>query len=212
MNAPQISVNELLRQLDLHNKTDCEKKYVSASSLKKGTLTAPAVEQSQEETQEKKPQIILPFDCLKRSIYELITIISQIQEQGICLCSVCESSIDTRTASRELLFKIAIALSRLEQKFITEQHFVNSPETKKEGSRKCGRKPTSPDEQKVQLVKQLSNNQSISISQICETLKISRATYYRYLNLINFYEQDKTSSISSKNDGIKYNQQKQAIH
>ncbi len=36
---------------------------------------------------------------------------------------------------------------------------------------------------KVKMAKRMSEDQSLSPRQICESLKISRATYYRYLTL-----------------------------
>jgi len=46
-----------------------------------------------------------------------------------------------------------------------------------------GRKPIAADEPKVLMVKKKSENKAMAIGKICNTLKISRATYYRYLEL-----------------------------
>jgi hypothetical protein len=35
----------------------------------------------------------------------------------------------------------------------------------------------------VQMAKKMSKNMNISIGEICDTLKISRASFYRYLGL-----------------------------
>ena len=49
--------------------------------------------------------------------------------------------------------------------------------------RKGGRMPTPVDDTRVLMAKKFSKNVNISINEICSTLKISRATYYRYLGL-----------------------------
>jgi len=49
--------------------------------------------------------------------------------------------------------------------------------------RKGGRQKILQDDPKVQMAKKMSKNMSISIGEICATLKISRASYYRYLGL-----------------------------
>ncbi len=46
---------------------------------------------------------------------------------------------------------------------------------------KRGPSKISPNDPKVKMAKKLSKNFSISIGEICNTLKISRATYYRFL-------------------------------
>jgi phage antirepressor YoqD-like protein len=52
------------------------------------------------------------------------------------------------------------------------------------GERKKRRKTMiSKDDPKVQMTKKMSENKSISIGEICATLQISRASYYRYLGL-----------------------------
>jgi DNA invertase Pin-like site-specific DNA recombinase len=49
--------------------------------------------------------------------------------------------------------------------------------------RKGGRKPISSDDPRVQMAKRMYHNHGMSINRICRTLKISRATFYRYIAL-----------------------------
>jgi len=49
--------------------------------------------------------------------------------------------------------------------------------------RKSGRPETAEDDTRVLMAKKLSENKTISVGEICSTLKISRATYYRYVGL-----------------------------
>ena len=53
----------------------------------------------------------------------------------------------------------------------------------RERGRKGGRKPVTSKNPRVQMAKQMYSNQSMDITQICQTLSISRATFYRYLHL-----------------------------
>ena len=48
---------------------------------------------------------------------------------------------------------------------------------------KGGRPKISKDDPKVQMGRKMSKNMSISVGEICTTLKISRASYYIYLGL-----------------------------
>ena len=49
--------------------------------------------------------------------------------------------------------------------------------------RKGGRKPIRYDDPKVQTAKLMHKDHGMSIDKICQTLKISRPTFYRYLAL-----------------------------
>jgi predicted DNA-binding transcriptional regulator AlpA len=46
-----------------------------------------------------------------------------------------------------------------------------------------GRKPVSPRDPKVRMAKKMHLDRSMSIKEICFSLKISRATFYRYISL-----------------------------
>src|SRR5262245_23029860 len=46
-----------------------------------------------------------------------------------------------------------------------------------------GRKPLTPDDPRVTMAKAMHKDTTMSISAICRTLHISRATFYRYLSL-----------------------------
>jgi len=49
--------------------------------------------------------------------------------------------------------------------------------------RKGGRKPITYSDPKVQTAKRMHKDHGMSIDKICKTLKISRATFYRYVAL-----------------------------
>ena len=48
--------------------------------------------------------------------------------------------------------------------------------------RKGGRKPISPNDPRIQTAKRMHGDKSMSIADICTTLRISRATFYRYVS------------------------------
>jgi len=47
--------------------------------------------------------------------------------------------------------------------------------------RKGGRKPIAPNDPRIQTAKKMHADKSMPIPDICKTLRISRATFYRYL-------------------------------
>ncbi len=81
-----------------------------------------------------------------------------------------------------MIFNIFGTLARFERRLIQERTQAGLTAARVRG-RKGGRPKISKDDPKVQMAKKMSKNMSISIGEICSTLKISRASYYRYLGL-----------------------------
>jgi len=73
-------------------------------------------------------------------------------------------------------------LAQFERRLIQERTYAGLTVARARG-RKGGRPNISKDDPKVQMAKKMSKNMSISIGEICSTLKISRATDYRFLKI-----------------------------
>ena len=80
------------------------------------------------------------------------------------------------------MFHIFSALAQFERRLIQERTRAGLSVARARG-RKGGRKPIAPNDPRVKTAKRMHQNRDISINQICETLKISRPTFYRYLAL-----------------------------
>ena len=93
-----------------------------------------------------------------------------------------DTTTDTTTASGELMFNIFSILAQFERRLIQERTQAGLAAARARG-RLGGRKPISPDNPRVVTAKRLHKDRSLSIDQICKTLKISGATFYRYLAL-----------------------------
>ena len=96
--------------------------------------------------------------------------------------SLKDGAIDTTTASGELVFNIFAALAQFERELIRERTMAGLMAARARG-KKGGRKPVLPTDPKVRTAKKLHADKSLDISDICNMLKISRATFYRYLTM-----------------------------
>ncbi len=112
----------------------------------------------------------------------LVTLVEELLGKQIGFRSLCDGAIDTTTASGELMFNIFSSLAQFERRLIQERTRAGLAAARVRG-RKGGRKPISPDNPRVKMAKRMYKNHGMSIDQICETLKISRPTFYRYLAL-----------------------------
>jgi DNA invertase Pin-like site-specific DNA recombinase len=112
----------------------------------------------------------------------LVTMVEALLSKQIGFRSLCDGAIDTTTASGELMFNIFSALAQFERRLIQERTRAGLSAARARG-RKGGRKPVSSTDPRVKTAKHMHKKRDISIQQICETLKISRPTFYRYLAL-----------------------------
>jgi DNA invertase Pin-like site-specific DNA recombinase len=86
------------------------------------------------------------------------------------------------SASGELIFNIFSTLAQFERRLIQERTKAGLSAARARG-RKGGRKPITAADPRVQTTKRMQQDHGMGIKQIGRTLKISRATFYRYLAL-----------------------------
>ena len=124
--------------------------------------------------------LIWRLDRLGRSVRHLVTLIDRLKELGVGFRSVCDGAIDTTTPSGELIFHIFSSLAQFERRLIQERTKAGIAAARARG-RKGGRPPTKASEPKVFLAKKLYRDKTISLDDICATLKMSKSTLYRYI-------------------------------
>ena len=112
----------------------------------------------------------------------LVSVVTELKEKKIGFKSLHDGAIDTTTASGELVFNIFAALAQFERELIRERTRAGLTAARARG-RKGGRKPIASSNPKVRMAKKMHEDKSLSIDEICSTLKISKATFYRYVSL-----------------------------
>jgi DNA invertase Pin-like site-specific DNA recombinase len=126
--------------------------------------------------------LVWRLDRLGRSMPHLVLLIEQLLHRRIGFRSLCDGAIDTTTASGELMFHIFSALAQFERRLIQERTTAGLAAARARG-RKGGRKPLTADDPRVQTAKRMHHDHGMPIAHICRTLKVSRATCYRYLTV-----------------------------
>jgi DNA invertase Pin-like site-specific DNA recombinase len=122
--------------------------------------------------------VVWRLDRLGRSLRDLIATITLLEERGIGFKSLTEQ-IDTTTSGGKLIFHIFGALAEFERNLIRERTQAGLTAARARG-RKGGR-PKALRERRLSIAQALYNNKQNSIADICQTLKISKATLYRYI-------------------------------
>jgi len=122
--------------------------------------------------------VVWRLDRLGRSLKHLIEVVTDLSERGIGFRSLSES-IDTTTSGGKLVFHVFGALAEFERELIRERTQAGLAAARARG-RKGGRPKTLTPKQ-VELLRDMYANKNNSIADITQTLRISKATLYRYL-------------------------------
>ena len=174
------SDQNLAVQQDALQKAGCKKTYTDVAS---GVRTnRPGLETCLNALKPGDTLLVWRLDRLGRSMPHLTTLVEKLRRRGIGFKSLCDGAIDTTSASGELVFNIFSALAQFERHLIQERTRAGLAAARARG-RLGGRKPMDTANPKVRMAQRMHQDKSLGVGEICETLKISRATLYRYLRL-----------------------------
>ena len=170
----------LSSQVDELTKAGCEKIFEDIVSGAKAERKG--LEDCLSTLQAGDTLMVWRIDRLGRSLKHLVDIVTDLKDRGIKFKSLRDGAIDTTTASGELIFNIFCCLAQFEKRLIQERTNAGLSAARARG-RLGGRKPITADDERVVAVKKLSTDKSMSIMAICRTVGISRASYYRFVNM-----------------------------
>ncbi len=126
--------------------------------------------------------VVWKIDRIGRSVPRLIDLIENLHRRGVGFRSLCDLIIDTTADSGDLVTEVFSCLARFSQRLLQERARTGVGTGRTRG-RQGGRKPIASSDPRVRAAKAMSVNGNIPVGEICSTLRISRATYYRYLDL-----------------------------
>jgi DNA invertase Pin-like site-specific DNA recombinase len=165
-------------QQDALNKAGCIKIFTDTASGAKHER--PGLGEALNYVREGDILVVWKLDRLGRSLKDLIERITELHTRNIGFKSLTEN-IDTTTSGGKLIFHIFGALAEFERDVIRERTNAGLIAARTRG--KMGGRPKSPlsEEKRLQLAKQMYENQNISVYEICKSLHIPRSTFYKYV-------------------------------
>lgn len=129
--------------------------------------------------------VVWRLDRAGRSLRHLIDLLQLLQEKGVDLITLTgQERIDTTSSTGKLMFHLMAILAEFERDLIRERTKAGLEAARARG-RVGGRHITiTPKNNKVRMAQQMhTNNTDMPITEMAKTLGISRATFYRYLNV-----------------------------
>ncbi|MDP3704880.1 MAG: recombinase family protein [Legionellaceae bacterium] len=180
----RVSTNDqdVQLQVDALMAAGCAKNHIFIDHISGVRTERPGLDKCMATLEVGDTLLVWRLDRLGRSMPHLVTLVEDLGKKGIGFKSLCDGAINTTTASGELIFNIFSSLAQFERRLIQERTRAGLESARARG-RTGGRKKISPKNPKVLMAKRMHKNHGMSIDDICKTLKISRASFYRYLAL-----------------------------
>lgn len=173
---------ELQLQLDALEKEGCNKEAIFVDKISGAKADRPGLGKCLAELKPGDTLLVWRLDRLGRSMPHLVALIEDLRVKGIGFRSICDEAIDTTAASGELIFNIFSSLAQFEHRLIQERTRAGLEAARSRG-RQGGRKKIENTDPRVLMAKKMHKDHGMSIDDICKTLKISRASFYRYIAL-----------------------------
>ena len=168
-------------QLDALAKAGCEKIYRETASG--AAAERPVLADVVGYLRAGDTLVVWRLDRLGRSLQHLIETIAALADRGIGFKSLTEQ-IDTTTSGGKLVFHVFGALAEFERDLLRERTQAGLTAARARGRR--GGHPRAAalnDAKKVALAQRLYEDKTNSIDDICKTLRVSRSTLYRYVQV-----------------------------
>jgi len=167
----------LALQIDALRVAGCERVFEDISSG--SVVERVGLNQAIDQVREGDILVVWRLDRLGRSLTQLIALVTELARRDVGFRSLTEQ-IDTTTSSGKLVFHIFGALAEFERNLIRDRTRAGLAAARARG--KFGGRPRlSNTEGKVQLASKLFADKTNTITDICRTLHISRASLYRYV-------------------------------
>jgi DNA invertase Pin-like site-specific DNA recombinase len=173
---------DLALQIDALLKYGVAKELIFTDKASGAKHQRPGLDTCLAQLREGDVLLVWRLDRLGRSVRHLVTLIDELRDRHVGFRSVCGGAIDTTTPSGELIFLVFSALAQFERRLIQERTNAGLAAARARG-RKGGRPPIMADDRRIVLANKLFKDKSISLDDICATLKISKSTLYRYVGI-----------------------------
>ena len=162
-------------QLDALEKANCAK--VFTDKISGARSERPGLRKALDMVDEGDVLVVWKLDRLGRSLPHLVSTVNELQARGVGFRSL-QEAIDTTTPGGKLIFHVFAALAEFEREVIRERTKAGMAAARVRGQH-MGRRAKL-DATQAKTIALMAQNQ-IPIEQICGSMGISRATYFRYL-------------------------------
>lgn len=173
-------------QLDALLKEGVEKKNIYTDKVSSSVEKRKSLEKLWTYVREGDTIIVWKLDRLARSLIHFTKLMNELEEKGVKFKSITEPFIDTtkKSSHSKFLVNMFAALAQLERDIIIERTKAGLESARRRGKVLGAPKGLSKtNQQKAVLCEGYFNEGELTVTEICDRLEISRATYYKYLRI-----------------------------
>ena len=164
-------------QMDALKHIGCDKIFTDTASG--ATTDRKGLEEALQFVRPRDTLVVWRLDRLGRSLKHLIDTLKGFHDKGIEFKSLTEN-IDTSTPTGMLMFHLIGALAEFERNLIRERTIAGLEAARARGHN--GGRPKIGETETKRMARKLYSDKSNSVKDICKSLRISKATLYRYVN------------------------------
>lgn len=170
-------------QIDALGKVGCDRTFSDTCSGAENSR--PGLQTALSHLRAGDTLVVWKLDRLGRNLKHLIDTVDELNHKNIGFRSLTES-IDTTTSAGKLVFTIFGALAEFERGIIRERTLAGLASARARG--RCGGRRSKYNDKKIAAAMQLAAASDDPITEVCESLGISRSTYYRRLKSLQSKE------------------------
>ena len=166
----------LALQQDALKSAGCERIFTDTAS---GALTdRPGLAEALSHLRVGDTLVVWRLDRLGRSLAHLIETIKELEGRGVHFRSL-QEQLDTGTSGGKLVFHVFGALAEFERDLIRERTHAGLAAARARG--RVGGRPRKLSAKQVEHLRTLAADKDNTVAEICNTMGISRKTFYRYV-------------------------------
>ena len=174
-------------QIDALLKVGVNEKFIFMDKQKRSVSSKKVIEKAFEKLREGDTLIVWKLDRVVGSLNQLVTLMCRLKEIGVNFESIQEPFLNTTNKNpySEFLMGLFASLSQLELQIKSERSKAGQDAARRRNIKK-GRKKGINEKGKQDLILVKSyflEKNNMTVDDICKKVKISRNTYYKYLEL-----------------------------
>lgn len=173
-------------QLDAFLKEGIDEKNIYTDKVSSSQEERKSLSKLLEYAREGDTIVVWKLDRLARSLIHFTNFINQLNEKGIKFRSITEPFLDTtdKSSHSQFIVNLFAALAQLERDIIIERTKAGLASARARGKVFGAPKGLSKkNQQKAIICEQYFKEGKLTVSEICERVDVSRATYYKYLRV-----------------------------
>lgn len=183
-------------QIDALKNAGCEK--IFEERISGASKNRPELDRMIDQFRKGDELYVWKLDRLGRSLKHIIDLVLELNDKGVIVKGLTDG-VDTSTINGRLILNVMASFAEYERELIKERTNAGLRSAREKG--KIGGRPkgyTKETVRKLLVIRSSYKDEDQTPEQIYNSLNISRATYYRYVKILEQYTNDQIRAMQIK--------------